>query len=141
VNSLEYDELMNDHHYIEMDTREHLVGGIRTFKTGATRDIEDGKLDWEGFLSPRALRIYAEYMHRHRLQSDGDMREADNWQKGMPRGSYMKSLVRHTMDLWDQWDTDPSNEEQLKELLSAVIFNAQGLLLEIALGRSVGHGQ
>jgi len=37
---------------------------VRTFDTGATRDTEDGKLDYEGFLSGRVLKRYAEYMIR-----------------------------------------------------------------------------
>lgn len=73
---------------------------VRTFSTGATRDTEEGKLDYEGFLSPEVLERYAQYMHEHRLQKDGSLRESDNWQAGMPLAVYMKSLLRHTFELW-----------------------------------------
>ena len=54
---------------------------MRTFDTGATRDSDNDKLDYEGFLSPLVLRRYAEYLHKHRKQSDGKIRTSDNWQK------------------------------------------------------------
>src|SRR5262249_20215749 len=56
----------------------------RIFKTGATRDTDTGKLDYEGFLSPLVLKRYAEYMHQHRVMKDGAMRASDNWQRGIP---------------------------------------------------------
>jgi hypothetical protein len=64
---------------------------MREFETGATRNPEEGKLDYEGFLSPLVLECYAKYMHEHRLQSDGKLRDSDNWQKGIPKEVYMKS--------------------------------------------------
>ena len=62
---------------------------MREFETGATRDTNDGKLDFEGFLSPLALVRYAEYMNKNRIQADGKVRASDNWQKGIPREVYM----------------------------------------------------
>ncbi len=56
----------------------------REFISGATRNSEEGKLDYEGFLSPLALARYAQYMHRHRELEDGTLRASDNWQKGIP---------------------------------------------------------
>lgn len=109
---------------------------IRTFPTGATRDVEENKLDWEGFLSPVALWHYAAYMHKHRKQTDGSLRASDNWQRGMSRSSYMKSLIRHVFDLWMEWEQD-KDEGIMTELLAAIIFNAQGLLYELALARDV----
>ena len=112
---------------------------IRTFASGATRDSDDGKLDYEGFISPLALQMFAVYMHKHRLQSDGKLRDSDNWQKGIPRAQYMKSLVRHVMDLWRAWRTDGKDMNELVDLLCAIIFNVQGLLYEINIDRSVGE--
>ena len=43
----------------------------RTFETGAYRDTDNGKLDYEAFLCPRVLESYAQYMHKNRIQSDG----------------------------------------------------------------------
>jgi len=51
---------------------------MRTFKTGATRNDDTGKLDFEGFLSPIALEKFAEYMHKNRIQADGNVRDSDN---------------------------------------------------------------
>src|SRR3990167_2853168 len=109
---------------------------IRQFKSGATRDTDDGKLDWEGFISPVAMRRFAEYMDGHRVQADGSLRDSDNWQAGFPRGQTMKSLVRHAWDLWYEWRRG-KDEVVMVDLLCAVIFNAQSLLLEITLGRDV----
>ena len=106
---------------------------MRTFETGATRDSEDDKLDYEGFLSPLTLRRYAQYMHAHRMQSDGKQRDSDNWQKGIPLAAYMKSLWRHLIDLWTLY-RDPGVEvigTTTEDTLCAIIFNASGYLHEI----------
>ena len=60
---------------------------MRNFDTGATRDVDTNKLDFEGFLSPVVLERYAEYMHKNRVQADGNLRDSDNWQKGIPKKS------------------------------------------------------
>jgi len=109
---------------------------MRTFNTGATRDSDNYKLDYEGFLSPLAMKRYAEYMHHHRKQADGKMRPSDNWQKGIPREAYMKSMYRHFMDVWavhrGQMAVDPASGGivTLDEALCAVLFNAFGYLHE-----------
>jgi len=105
---------------------------MREFPTGATRDEEDGKLDYEGFLSPLVLRRFAEYMHEHRLQADGKLRDADNWQKGIPREAYLKSLFRHFMDVWGQWREGGgwAGGKLWEDALCAMLFNVQGLLFE-----------
>ena len=106
---------------------------VRKFNTGATRDSEEGKLDYEGFLSPLALERYAKYMHSHRKQSDGQMRESDNWQKGIPLDAYMKSLWRHLVEVWTlhRKPTFDLDEKAQEEALCAIIFNAFGYLHEI----------
>lgn len=109
---------------------------MRTFETGATRDTEQDKLDWEGFLSPIALWHFAAYMHKHRHQADGTLRDSDNWQLGFTRKSYVKSLIRHVWDFWMEWDQD-KDEAIMTELLAAILFNCQGLLYEMALARDV----
>ena len=100
---------------------------MRTFDTGATRDSDDGKLDYEGFLSPLVLQRYGEYMHRHRIQADGEMRDSDNWQKGIPKDAYMKSAWRHMLDWWMEHRGYPSREG-LEDAICALIFNAMGYL-------------
>ena len=104
---------------------------MRQFETGATRDTEEGKLDYEGFLSPIVIKRYGEYMHRHRKQADGELRASDNWQKGIPKDAYIKSAWRHFMDWWlhhrgfGKWA-----REKLEDALCAIIFNASGYLHE-----------
>jgi hypothetical protein len=106
---------------------------IRTFETGATRDTDKDKLDYEGFLSPLVLQRFAQYMRKHQVQTDGCIRKSDNWQKGIPKEVYMKSLLRHMMELWLCHRgniTDVSREESL----CAILFNAQGYLFEFLKG-------
>jgi hypothetical protein len=102
---------------------------MRHFETGATRDDETDKLDYEGFFSPLVLKRYAEYMHKHRFQADGEMRSSDNWQKGIPKDVYMKSAWRHFMDWWTMHRADYDSDE-LEEAICALIFNAMGYLHE-----------
>lgn len=105
----------------------------RIFATGATRDNEHGKYDYEGFLSPLVLERYAEYMDKHRIQRDGTLRTSDNWQKGIPDDAYMKSLWRHFMDVWKAHRTGG----EMEEALCAVLFNTMGLLYEIVREREL----
>lgn len=103
---------------------------VRTFETGANRDVDTNKLDYEGFLSPRVLTRYAEYMHKNRFLRDGTMRDSDNWQKGIPRSVYMKSMWRHFMEVWRiQRGLDPW--ALLEEALCALLFNVSGMLHEV----------
>jgi len=102
---------------------------MRKFDTGATRDTDAGKLDYEGFLSPVVLERFAEYMHKNRIQADGKLRDSDNWQKGIPRDAFMKSAWRHFMDWWKQHrrSDDPG---LLQDSICALLFNALGYLHE-----------
>ncbi len=72
----------------------------REFAGGAWRDTEEGKLDYEAFLSPLVLQAYAKYLHKHRTMPDGSLRDGDNWQNGIPLDVYMKSMLRHVVDVW-----------------------------------------
>jgi len=103
---------------------------MRTFCTGATRDTDEDKLDYEGYLSPLVLEEYAKYMQRNQKQTDGKMRDSDNWQKGIPLKVYMKSLWRHFMDLWKQ-HRGVKCQFGIKDALCGIIFNAMGYLHEI----------
>ena len=102
---------------------------IRSFDTGATRGADRSKLDYEGFLSPLVLERFAVYMDKHRTQADGKRRESDNWQKGMPQDSYIKSGWRHFMDWWKE-HRGIKTKEGLENALCAVLFNVQGYLHE-----------
>jgi len=103
---------------------------MRHFKTGATRNSENGKLDYEGFLSPLVVECYAQYMHKHRKQSDGSMRDSDNWQKGIPKDVYMKSAWRHFFEWWRCHRQSYKFRELLIESLCALLFNVMGYLHE-----------
>ncbi|MCK5608847.1 hypothetical protein KAR91_43645 [Candidatus Pacearchaeota archaeon] len=103
---------------------------IRQFDSGATRDTAEGKLDYEGFLSPLVLKRYAEYLHKHRIQSDGKLRDSDNWQQGIPIKEYMKSKARHFFTTW-LWHRNKSIELDIEESLCAEIFNTMGMLFEL----------
>ena len=113
---------------------------IRKFETGATRDTDDGKFDYEGFLSPVVLARFGQFMHKHRIQTDGNLRDSDNWQKGIPKSAYMKSLLRHVMDVWASHRTGKTlTGEELEDALCAVLFNTQGMLLEILREKYAQH--
>ena len=106
------------------------TGIIRKFETGATRDTSIDKYEYHGFFSPAVLERRAAYMHKHRKQSDGSLRAADNWQKGIPQEAYMSSLFRHFMDVW-KWDRYVGLPIDIEDALCALMFNAEGMLHEI----------
>ena len=105
---------------------------MRKFESGATRDTEDGKYDFEGFLSPQVLWAFAQYMHEHRNTDEGQ-RSSDNWQKGFPEDVLVKSLLRHVMDLWllhrDVAVERPEDGKQVEwdDALGGILFNVQAL--------------
>jgi len=105
-------------------------GSVRKFESGATRDSDQGKLDYEGFLSPIVLERFAQYMHKHRVQADGGLRDSDNWQKGIPAEQYMKSLIRHVVEAWKYKRGDVVGAEPYQDTLCAIMFNVMGALLE-----------
>lgn len=104
-------------------------GVTREFATGATRDTDIGKLDFEGFLSPIVLEAFAEYMNKNRVQSDGSTRASDNWQKGIPRDAYMKSAFRHFFDLWKE-HRGITTKDGIESALCGLMFNTMGYLHE-----------
>ena len=104
---------------------------MRKFPTGATRDDDESKMDYEGFLSPLVLEEYARYMQTHRKQADGKLRASDNWQKGIPRDAYMKSMFRHFMEMWGQHraEKDPDSDTTVgTDMVCAMLFNVMGYL-------------
>jgi hypothetical protein len=102
---------------------------MRTFASGATRNLDSDKYDFEGFLSPAVLERFGMYMHGHRVQDDGTLRASDNWQKGIPKDQYIKSLLRHVIDVWKEHRGLPSRDG-LQDALCGVIFNSMGYLHE-----------
>lgn len=124
---------------------------MRQFQTGATRSSDEGKNDYEGFISPIVLEEFGDYMTRHRIQADGNKRESDNWQKGMPITTYRKSLVRHVIDLWgltrghisarlraEYPERQDDIDFLIRETACACLFNLQGFIFEYLRERKVG---
>lgn len=107
------------------------------FATGATRSGDAHKIDYEGHLSPRVLYLFGEYMHKHRVQRDGQIRASDNFQAGIPLHKYQKSLIRHAMDYWRAWrgevtiSPDNGKQQTLGDIACAELFNVMGKILEL----------
>ena len=108
---------------------------MREFESGATRDTDESKLDYEGFLSPLVIQRYAQYMHKHRKQADGKLRDSDNWQNLFGENHYdvcMKSMHRHFMDLW-LFHRGYQGRDDIEEAICALLFNAMAYLHKIKL--------
>jgi hypothetical protein len=130
--------------YVEVEDQ----GTTRTFDHGATRDTDEEKYDYEGFLSPIVIERFGRYMHKHRQQSNGMLRDSDNWQKGIPQDQYIKSAFRHFMEWWllhrqkkmsavevqnlrvGSCAIAPTDDEVEEDALCAVMFNVMGYLYE-----------
>lgn len=110
---------------------------MREFESGATRNHNEDKLGYEGFISPIVWQRFAEYMHENRLQDDGTLRTPDNWQKGIPLEAYMDSGFRHFMDWWLEHRRHESREG-IEMALCGLLFNVQGYLHEVLKQRSKG---
>ena len=106
---------------------------MRQFETGATRDSDTDKLKIEGFIDPLVDKRYAQYMHVHRKQKDGNLREPDNWQKGVARDVYADSLIRHVLDFRLHHDKYPDEavDSDFESVLCAILFNVRGYLFEL----------
>ena len=109
---------------------------LRTFETGATRDLDVSKIDYEACLSPLVLECFGEYMLSCSVQADGSRRPGDNWKKGIPLNSYIKSMLRHVWDVWKLHSGYPVIDRKtrkpvtIEQACCAVLFNIQGYLHE-----------
>ena len=110
---------------------------IRIFETGATRDTDTSKPDYEGYLSPLVIHRFGEFMTKNRLQKDGKLRDSDNWQKGIPLSAYMKSGWRHFFAWWKTHRAGAVNEDDLCGLL----FNLMGYLHETLKAKANDHAR
>ena len=110
---------------------------IRKFISGATRDTDEGKYDYEGFFSPIVLERFGQYMNKHRKQSDGSLRDSDNWQKGFGENHFsvcMKSLWRHFMDLWLEHRGFKSREG-IDDAICGILFNTMAYYYKLLIER------
>lgn len=103
-------------------------GTIRQFESGAIRDTDNGKFDYEGFMHPAVVERFAAYMHKHRTLADGSLRDSDNWQNGFPRDVLMKSAFRHFVDWWKE-HRGLESREGIEDAICGLIFNANAYLL------------
>lgn len=103
---------------------------MREFNTGATRNDNENKYDFEGFLSPLVIEAYGKYMHKHRKQADGKLRDSDNWQKGIPKEAYVKSAWRHFLDWWME-HRGYKSRDGIEDALMALLFNVMGYAHEL----------
>ena len=107
---------------------------IRKFTSGANRNTDDGKLDYEGFNNPLVDLSFAKYMNHHRKLEDGTLRDSDNWQKGIPRAELIKSFVRHSQDIKliirGYKVMENGKEVTLEEAINGAKFNLNALQLE-----------
>ena len=110
---------------------------MREFNTGATRDSDAGKNDYDGFLSPLVLEKYGNYMNKHRVQADGKLRDSDNWQKGFGDNHFdvcRKSLWRHFIDFWAisrgyiRYDKKDGHKIDIIEAGCAILFNVMAYM-------------
>ena len=111
---------------------------IRKFKTGATRDTNEGKFDYEGFFHPLVVQAYGKYMHKHRKQSDGSLRDSDNWQKGFGDNHFsvcMKSLWRHFHDLW-MFHRGYKGRETIDDAICGILFNLMAYYHQLLIKRT-----
>ncbi len=103
---------------------------MRNFKSGATRNSDQDKYDYEGFICPLVMERFGEYMHKHRKQADGKLRDSDNWQNlfgDKHEDVCMKSAFRHFHSWWKA-HRGYKTEESIEESICALIFNAQAYL-------------
>lgn len=110
---------------------------IRKFKTGATRDTNEGKNDYEGFLSPIVIEAYGNYMNKHRKQSDGSLRDSDNWQKGFGDKHFevcIKSLWRHFLDMWFE-HRGYRSREGIDNAICGIMFNVMAYYHQFLINR------
>lgn len=117
----------------------------RTFDTGATRDADDNKYDYEAFLSPLVIEAYGRYMHKKRQMPDGTRRPGDNWQLGIPLAQYMKSWWRHFKEIWTLHRGYPAFDERgepvsMEDALMANLFNNMGYAHEYLKQQRSGTG-
>jgi len=108
---------------------------VRKFESGATRNNDSDRPDYEGYLSPLVIERYGEYLTKHRHLENGMLRPSDNWKQGIPLSVYMKSAWRHFHHWWMRYSgytiKDPKAGLDIEEDLCGLLFNVQGYLHEI----------
>lgn len=109
--------------------------GLVFSDTGACRNSEEGKLDFDWLSIPVLKRITA-YMNANAILPDGSRRSSDNWKQGMPRLRYRRSAQRHFYD----WLESHQNGVLDQDMACATIFNIMGDLHEELKGIPIDKG-
>lgn len=103
---------------------------LRLFATGANRNLDTGKLDFDGFLHPAFIEAFGTYMHFNRHLENGDLRDSDNWQKGIPTDVCRKSMWRHFLDAWKAL-RGHTVQENIIWALMGLAFNVQCITVNL----------
>ncbi|MFA5387842.1 MAG: hypothetical protein WC322_05690 [Candidatus Paceibacterota bacterium] len=129
-------DMRNQSSFADMTgSRSVIASGGRYFESGAYRDADDDKPRYCGFNSPLVDKAYGEYMHKNRVQSDGNLRPADNWKKGIPKIEYLESIERHVLDIRLIMDGHPEEARStMDDALGGARFNINGLWHEVLKG-------
>jgi hypothetical protein len=120
--------------------------GVRTFESGANRDVAEGKPDYEGYIRPEVLVEFGAYMERHQHLADGSVRASDNWQQGFGApGDWkghcavcMKSLLRHAIDLW-LFHRGGEGRDSVEDALGGLLFNTMAFWYGLIREREAGY--
>ena len=113
---------------------------MRKFKTKATRDSDDGKINY-AHISAIADRMYCEYMHSNRIQKNGKLRAADNYKLGMPFKVFLKSFNGHLQDLKLLLEgvevMEGKKQLTFFDAIMGIRFNLDGLMMETMRGKKL----
>lgn len=101
-------------------------GKRKKYKSGALRDLEEGKIMWD-LLPLEALKRVAQHY------TTGAKKYApNNWKKGVPSERFYRSALRHLI----QYRLGEKDEDHL----SAVVFNVLGIIYnEEVKGLDIGE--
>ena len=110
-------------------------GVLRMSESGAIRNSDVGKINYQGALSPLILEAYGKYIEKHSLLPDGTRRNNKNWQNlfGTPeehRQVCIESAWRHFIDLLMDHDGYESRDG-IDEALGGLMFNIQAYWFSI----------
>lgn len=110
-------------------------GVIRTSSTGANRNSAEGKVNYQGALSPLVIEAYGKYIQKHAILPDGTVRDNKNWQKLFGthkehRQICIESAWRHFLDLLKEHDGYDSRDG-IDEALGGLMFNIQAYWFSI----------
>lgn len=106
---------------------------MRKFKSGATRDNDEQKINIVGSFSPLVICRFAQFMRNHNIKDGKLKRNESNWKKGMPIQSYFESKARHYLEAWKTYEG--YEEGNIENLLCADLFNTMGHLHEVLVAK------